>query len=62
MALPDSAEYWWPTEHREHKTKRVYPAHECTPRDVPDGTPYKWFCVICHKKINAGNWKKKHNF
>lgn len=62
MALSDSSEYWQPIYRKTHEKRNKYPPHECIPRDVPDGTPFKWFCVICHRKINAKNWKIKHDF
>ena len=59
--MTDTAEFWNDVHHhyvkpvKEFKRKK-YPEHFCVPKEVPDGTPFKWFCIICGRKINKQNY------
>jgi len=65
--MTDTAEYWDDI----HRHKRAFietkikqkpqciPAYLCEPRDVPDGTPFKWFCKHCGHKMNKANYRNR---
>ena len=63
MALSDSAEYWFDRGRRHFpKTKKTTrkPCTDHHPKDVPDGTAFKWFCPNCGEKINKGKYLTTH--
>ena len=66
--MTDTAEYWADVHRRRinytepPRPKRQYSSHECTPKDVPDGTPFKWFCTVCGQKINPGKWRLRQRW